>query len=196
MSSIPSGRVDIERKGPIARVILDCSEAPGGLNRSLLIELQDVFRTLDGDAECEILILSGIDDLMCPSNDNETAVRQNQNSAEAELIAYQRAVDIIKSMRVVTIASLRGTIGDSASDLALAADLVFQSEQVDDDKPQITWATSLNSTGKAKLARLLHRFQELEPDILDMIYAPAKTAYDASEKGPLDAIARPLKVQT
>ena len=64
-----SGKLIVEKKGPVTRITLNRPEVHNALDRELSQELNDAVKEVNVDRECRVLVLTGAGNTFCTGDD-------------------------------------------------------------------------------------------------------------------------------
>ncbi len=121
----------LERRGPVATVILNRPESRNALNVALLLELRACFESLDREPDVRAIVLAGAGPGFCAGADvKEWAAEKEQGAPAhdwvAEAIAMMR---IVRNCTRPVIARIDGACVGAGLDLALCCDFRYASDR-------------------------------------------------------------------
>jgi len=153
-----SGVVRVEETGAVTRIYLDLGGLEAPLNQSHYHGLLEALKDADGDAECQAVVLVGLDARIDPSDVPEL---------------YQDTFFAIEALRPVTIALDGGGTVQDGPDLTLACDLVIAANRLGTGMAKISWAMTPNVTDKTKLTKMAAGLPAIESELMAALAAGA-----------------------
>ena len=130
-SNAPSSRVRVDKRGPIARVVLSRPEVRNAFDDALIAELTAIFLAFVADEETRVVLLSGDGPSFCAGADvawmrKAGAYSTEENEEDAGRMARMlRAIDACPRPVVALVhgAAIGGGVGlTAAADIAIAAE--------------------------------------------------------------------------
>ncbi|MGI0139954.1 MAG: enoyl-CoA hydratase-related protein [Thermoplasmata archaeon] len=150
-------QVQIERRGPVAWVLLDRPEVLNSLNSDLLFELRDRFRELEEDREVRVVVLAGSSPVFAAGAD----IAEMERKTLAEGVAFgfigQETARRIERFPHPVIALVEGYALGGGLELALAADFIVAAEGSQLGLPEVTVGIHPGMGGASRLTRLIGR---------------------------------------
>ena len=104
----PSGKLIVDKEGPITRITLNRPEVHNALDRELSQELNDAVKEVNVDRDCRIMLLTGAGDTFCAGDDIKEFNDWKPSDAQWQIRLYQETVTIIDNLIPVTIAAVDG----------------------------------------------------------------------------------------
>ena len=155
----PLSVVRVERAGPVAWVLLDRPEVLNSLNSEVLHQLDEAFRSLEGDTHLRVVVLAGSSPVFAAGAD----IAEMAKKTLAEGIAFgflgQRVAERIERFPKPVIALVEGYALGGGLELALAADFLVAAEGAQLGLPEVTVGIHPGMGGATRLARLIGRAQ-------------------------------------
>ena len=140
----------------IALITFNRPKALNALNDALLSELSDVLDDVSGNADIRVLILTGAGDKSFVAGADITELAKF-NSLEAKLFSEKGQVAIFKlqALSIPVIAAVNGFALGGGSEIALACDFIYASENAKFGLPEITLGIIPGFGGTQRLPRLI-----------------------------------------
>ncbi|HTT45034.1 MAG TPA: enoyl-CoA hydratase-related protein [Thermoplasmata archaeon] len=153
--SWPLRLVRVERKGPVAWVLLDRPEALNALNSDLLDQVDLAFRGLEGEHGVRVVVLAGSSPVFAAGAD----IAEMERKTLAEGVAFgfhgQRVAGRIERFPAPVIALVEGYALGGGLELALAADFIIAAEGALLGLPEVTVGIHSGMGGASRLTRLI-----------------------------------------
>jgi len=153
----PMSYVKVERKGPVAWVLLDRPEVLNSLNSDLLDQLDAAFRSLEPDRTLRVVVLAGSSPVFAAGAD----IAEMEKKTLAEGIEFgfqgQRVAEHIERFPTPVIALVEGYALGGGLELALAADFMVAAEGAQLGLPEVTVGIHPGMGGATRLTRLIGR---------------------------------------
>ncbi|MBF2754667.1 MAG: enoyl-CoA hydratase/isomerase family protein [Gammaproteobacteria bacterium AqS3] len=169
-----SGKLIIEKKGPVTRLTLNRPECHNALDRELSQELHDALRAVDIDRECRVMILTGAGNTFCTGDDIKEFNDWKPEDAEWQVRLYQQTVTILEKLVPVTIAAVDGVCTGGGLELTLSSDFVIATPRSRWGMPEINWDITPGWGGTAKIAKYAGRRKAKEWNLLGTLFSGAK----------------------
>jgi enoyl-CoA hydratase / 3-hydroxyacyl-CoA dehydrogenase len=153
----PLARVRVERRGPVAWVLLDRPEALNALNAEMLLEVEERFRSLEADRALRVVVLAGSSPVFAAGAD--IAEMERKSLAEGVEFGFlgQRVAERVERFPTPVIALVEGYALGGGLELALAADFVVAAEGAQLGLPEVTVGIHPGMGGATRLTRLIGR---------------------------------------
>src|SRR6202041_4157822 len=103
-----SGKLIIERKGPVTTVTLNRPEKHNALDREVSAELNAAVKEINVDRECRVVVFKGAGDTFCAGDDIKEFNDWTPQDGPWQVRLYQETVNIIENMYAITIAAVDG----------------------------------------------------------------------------------------
>jgi enoyl-CoA hydratase/carnithine racemase len=116
----------LEKKGNIARLTLNRSQALNALNVPLLQEMKAALEEISGDEEIDVVILTGAGRAFCAGMDLKALAEPSEEDALALAL---EVFDALENLNRVVIAAVNGYALTGGLELALACDFIIASEK-------------------------------------------------------------------
>jgi len=153
--------INIEITGPLGRLTLNRPDRLNAMNATMLQELVEAARWIDGHREVRVVIVSGTGRAFCAGADlrQSPALAAIPDSGESWLYRREaaqygrRMADAVEQMRATTIVRLHGHIVGGAVVLAAACDLRVAAENARFSIPEVELGIPLAWGGIPRLVR-------------------------------------------
>jgi enoyl-CoA hydratase/carnithine racemase len=178
MAPVPyrkSGKLLIDRSGPVTTIILNRPKVHNALDRELSAEFNAVVREVNVDRECRILIIKGAGDTFCAGDDIKGFNDWTEDEGPWEVRMYQETANIIENMRPVTIAQVDGVCTGGGLEITLVCDFVVATDRSRWGMPEINWDITPGWGGTSRLAKFAGRRKAKEWNLTGILF-DAKTA--------------------
>jgi enoyl-CoA hydratase len=168
----------LEISDGIGTVTINRPKALNALNIETLHELQSAFQDLENEPAVEVAILTGAGDRAFVAG-ADILERMDMNSLEAIRFAElgHSTLDQIEGLRKVVIAAVNGFALGGGTEIALACDFVFASENAKFGLPEVTLGVFPGFGGTQRLPRLVGKGRAKEL-IFTGAMIPAEEARD------------------
>ena len=170
----PSGKLIVDRDGPVTRLILNRPKVHNALDRELSQELHDAVRAVNADRECRIMIISGAGDTFCAGDDVKEFNDWKPGDAHWQIRLYQSTVHIIENLVPVVISAVDGICTGGGLELTLASDFVIATNRSRWGMPEINWDITPGWGGTAKIAKYAGRRKAMEWNLLGTLFSAQK----------------------
>ena len=169
----PSGKLIVNRGGPVTTITLNRPECHNALDRELSAELNTAVREISVDRECRVVILCGAGDTFCAGDD----VKEFNDWAPEDFIwqvrMYQETVTMIDNLVPVTIAAVDGVCTGGGLELTLVCDFVVATNRSRWGMPEINWDITPGWGGTAKIAKFAGRRKAKEWNLIGALFSAA-----------------------
>ncbi len=170
-----SGKLIVDKKGPVTRITLNRPESHNALDGELSQELNDAVKEINVDRECRVVVLQGAGNTFCAGDDiKEFASSWNNAHAEWQVRLYQETVNLIDNLVPVTIAAVDGICTGGGLELTLVSDFVLATPRSRWGMPEINWDITPGWGGTAKIAKLAGRRKAKEWNLLGTLFSAQK----------------------
>lgn len=119
--------VILERKGRMARIILNRPQVLNALNRKLMEELKAAIEEIERDEEVDVVVLTGAGRAFCAGVDLKEAMHPEHAESQFTHSSLD-AFDALTNLDRPVICALRGYALTGGLELALCCDLIVASE--------------------------------------------------------------------
>ena len=147
----------VERRGPVAWVLLDRPEVLNSLNSDLLQEVRDRFEQLASENDVRVVVLAGSSPVFAAGAD----IAEMEKKSPAEGLAFgfvgQETARAIERFPRPVIALVEGYALGGGLELALAADFLLAAEGAQLGLPEVTVGIHPGMGGATRLTRLIGR---------------------------------------
>lgn len=170
----PSGKLIIEKGGPVTRLTLNRPKSHNALDSELSQELNTAVKEVSVDKECRVMILAGSGDTFCAGDDVKEFNEWTTDYAEWQVRTYQETVTIIDKLVPVTIAAVDGICTGGGLELTLVSDFVVATNRSRWGMPEINWDITPGWGGTSKIAKYAGRRKCKEWNLLGTLFSAAK----------------------
>ncbi len=153
----PLAYVRVERKGPVAWVLLDRPEVLNSLNSEVLLQVEEAFRGLEGERSVRVVVLAGSSPVFAAGAD--IAEMERKTLAEGVEFGFlgQRVAERVERFPSPVIALVEGYALGGGLELALAADFLVAAQGAQLGLPEVTVGIHPGMGGATRLTRLVGR---------------------------------------
>ena len=149
--------VRVERRGPVAWVLLDRPEVLNALSSELLGQLESAFTELARDPHLRAVVLAGSGPVFAAGADiGEMAAKSPQEGIDFGFVG-QRVARAIETFPRPVIALVEGYALGGGLEVALAADLIVAAAGAQLGLPEVTVGIHPGMGGATRLSRLIGR---------------------------------------
>ncbi len=143
-------------KEEIATITFNRPKALNAINSALLEELQNALNTIETSQDIRVLVLTGAGDKAFVAGADITELA-SFNPLQAKLFSQkgQAIISRIQSLAIPAIAAVNGYALGGGSEIALACDFVYASENATFGLPEITLGIIPGFGGTQRLPRLI-----------------------------------------
>ncbi|MCI4365332.1 MAG: enoyl-CoA hydratase-related protein [Thermoplasmata archaeon] len=149
--------VRVERKGPVAWVLLDRPEVLNSLNSELLVQVERAFTDLSHEPGLRAVVLAGSSPVFAAGAD----IAEMEKKTLAEGIEFgfigQRVAECVERFPTPVIALVEGYALGGGLELALAADFIVAAEGAQLGLPEVTVGIHPGMGGASRLTRIIGR---------------------------------------
>ncbi len=153
----PIAYVRVERRGPVAWVLLDRPEVLNALSTDLLEQLEATFQALASDPSIRVVVLAGSSSVFAAGAD----IAEMELKTLAEGIEFgfvgQRVAERIERFPAPVIALVEGFALGGGLEIALAADFIVAAQGARLGLPEVTIGIHPGMGGATRLTRLIGR---------------------------------------
>ena len=153
----PLSFVKVDRRGPVAWVLLDRPEVLNSLNSAVLDQVDAAFRSLESDRTLRVVVLAGSSPVFAAGAD--IAEMEKKSLAEGVEFGFQaqRVAERVERFPTPVIALVEGYALGGGLELALAADFIVAAEGAQLGFPEVTVGIHPGMGGATRLTRLIGR---------------------------------------
>ncbi len=169
-----SGKLIVEKKGPVTRITLNRPEVHNALDRELSQELNDAVKEVNVDRECRVLVLTGAGNTFCTGDDIKEFNDWKPEDARWQVRLYQETVTLLDNLVPVTIALVDGVCTGGGLELTLVSDFVLATPRSRWGMPEINWDITPGWGGTAKIAKFAGRRKAKEWNLLGTLFSAQK----------------------
>src|SRR5882672_2272192 len=152
-----SGKLLVERNGPVTTVTLNRPQVHNALDREISAELNAVVKEINVDRDCRIVVFKGAGNTFCAGDDIKEISTWGPNDGPWQVRMYQETVHIIENMYPITIAAVDGVCTGGGLELTLVCDFVVATDRSRWGMPEIDWDITPGWGGVPRLPRLAGR---------------------------------------
>ncbi|HTW76946.1 MAG TPA: enoyl-CoA hydratase-related protein, partial [Thermoplasmata archaeon] len=153
----PIRLVRVDRRGPVAWVLLDRPEVLNSLNSELLGQLEAAFRDLEGAPGLRAVVLAGSSPVFAAGADIEEMRAKTHPEGVDFGFLGQRAAERIERFPTPVIALVEGYALGGGLEIALAADFIVAAEGAVLGLPEVGLGIHPGMGGATRLTRLIGR---------------------------------------
>jgi enoyl-CoA hydratase/carnithine racemase len=161
--------IEVERAGAVVTITLNRPEKKNALSALMWDELREAFRSLAGDADVRVVVLTGAGGAFCSGADltgGGPANPESNGRGPSGLGSMRNVGDVVMALHNLpqpTIAKVTGVAAGAGCNLALGCDLIVSSESGRFSQIFAKRGLSLDAGGSWLLPRLvgLHKAKEL-----------------------------------
>ena len=147
--------IKYETKNNIGYVTINRPASMNALNKSVLIELLDVFQKIETDAEVRVVIITGEGKAFVAGADIVEMSKLNTIEGRAMMTAGHKVMNLIESMGKPVIAAVNGFALGGGCELSMACDIRIASEKAKFGQPEVGLGIIPGFGGTQRLARLV-----------------------------------------
>lgn len=166
----PSGKLIVERNGPVTTVILNRPKVHNALDREISLELNAAVKEINIDRDCRVVIFTGNGNTFCAGDDIKEFNDWKQEDGPWQVRMYQETVNIIENMFPVTIAKVDGICTGGGLELTLVCDFVVATDRSRWGMPEINWDITPGWGGTSRLQKFLGRRKAKEWNMVGAVY--------------------------
>ena len=170
-----SGKLLVERNGPVTTVTLNRPQVHNALDREISAELNAVVKEINVDRDCRIVVFKGAGNTFCAGDDIKEISTWGPNDGPWQVRMYQETVHIIENMYPITIAAVDGVCTGGGLELTLVCDFVVATDRSRWGMPEINWDITPGWGGCSRLTRFAGRRKTKEWNLLGAMFT-AETA--------------------
>jgi enoyl-CoA hydratase/carnithine racemase len=168
-----SGKLIVEREGPVTTITLNRPECHNALDREVSAEFNAAVREISVDRDCRVVILRGAGDTFCAGDDVKEFNDWESTDFIWQVRMYQETVTMIENLVPVTIAAVDGVCTGGGLELTLACDFVVATHRSRWGMPEINWDITPGWGGTAKLAKFAGRRKAKEWNLTGALFSAA-----------------------
>ena len=188
-----SGKLLVERNGPITTVTLNRPECHNALDREISAELNAVVREIKYDRACRIVVFTGAGNTFCAGDDIKEMpeFKSGEGGDGPWLIRmYQETVNSVENLVPITIAMVDGVCTGGGLELTLACDFVIATDRSRWGMPEINWGITPGWGGCSRLAKFAGRRKTKEWNLLGALF----TGKEAQEYDLVNRLTTPERL--
>ncbi len=129
--------VEVERAGPVARILLNRPEKANALNSAMLSALGEAVRSLGGDASLRVAVLAGKGKTFCGGADTAELKSLTATNAAAFVERIHGVCQAIRELPVPVLAQMHGAVIGAGLEIAAACDLRVAAEGTKFAMPEV-----------------------------------------------------------
>src|SRR5437879_11730152 len=134
-----SGKLVVERDGPVTTVTLNRPEVHNALDRELSAELNAAVREIAVDRACRVVVLRGAGATFCAGADIKEFNDSAPDDVYWQVRQYQETVNLIEDLVPITIAAVDGICTGGGLELTLVCDFVVATDRTRWGMPALNW---------------------------------------------------------
>jgi enoyl-CoA hydratase len=171
----PSGKLIIERKGPVTTVTLNRPQVHNALDREISAELNAAVKRINIDRDCRVVIFRGAGDTFCAGDDIKEITTWSNQDGPWQVRMYQETVNLIENLYPITIAAVDGVCTGGGLELTLVCDFVVATDRSRWGMPEINWDITPGWGGTNRLQKYAGRRKAKEWNLIGALF-DAQTA--------------------
>jgi enoyl-CoA hydratase / 3-hydroxyacyl-CoA dehydrogenase len=153
----PLSLVRVDRRGPVAWVLLDRPEVLNSLNSELLAQVESTFRELESSPGLRVVVLAGSSPVFAAGADIEEMSKKTLAEGIEFGFLGQRVAERVERFPTPVIALVEGYALGGGLELALAADFIVAAEGAQLGLPEVGLGIHPGMGGATRLTRLIGR---------------------------------------
>jgi enoyl-CoA hydratase/carnithine racemase len=166
----PSGKLVIEREGPVTTVTLNRPEVHNALDRELSAELNAAVKEINVDRDCRVVVFRGAGDTFCAGDDIKEFNDWQPEDGHWQVRLYQETVNLIEDFTPITIAAVDGVCTGGGLELTLVCDFVIATDRTRWGMPEINWDITPGWGGTSRLGKFAGRRKTKEWNLLGGLF--------------------------
>ena len=170
----PSGKLIVDRDGPVTRVALNRPEVHNALDREVSAELNAVMHEVKVDRQCRIVVVQGAGETFCAGDDIKEFNDWRPEDGHWQVRQYQETVKVLENLVPVTIAAVDGVCTGGGLELTLACDFVIATRRSRWGMPEINWDITPGWGGTAKIGKFAGRRKAKEWNLIGALFSAEK----------------------
>lgn len=170
----PSGKLVMEKEGPVTTITLNRPEVHNALDRELSQELNDAMKEVNVDRDCRVFVLTGAGNTFCAGDDLKEFNDWRPQDTQWQIRLYQETVTLLENLVPVTIAVVDGVCTGGGLELTLVSDFVVATPRSRWGMPEINWDITPGWGGTAKIAKYAGRRKAKEWNLLGTLFSAQK----------------------
>ena len=171
--SSPSGKLIVDRDGPVTRVTLNRPDVHNALDREISAELNAVVREIAVDRDCRVVVFTGAGETFCAGDDIKEFNTWRPEDVHWQIRQYQETVNIIEDLVPITIAAVDGVCTGGGLELTLVCDFVVATDRTRWGMPEINWDITPGWGGTSRLAKFAGRRKAKEWNLIGGLFDAA-----------------------
>src|SRR5437660_7183314 len=168
-----SGKLVIERDGPVTTVMLNRPEVHNALDRELSAELNAAVREIAVDRACRVVVFRGSGGTFCAGDDIKEFNDWAPEDVYWQVRQYQETVNLIEDLVPITIAAVDGVCTGGGLELTLVCDFVVATDRTRWGMPEINWDITPGWGGTSRLGKFAGRRKTKEWNLIGGLFDAA-----------------------
>ncbi|MEM0440118.1 MAG: 3-hydroxyacyl-CoA dehydrogenase/enoyl-CoA hydratase family protein [Candidatus Caldarchaeum sp.] len=158
------GEIILERKPPVARILLNRPHRLNTITPKMIQELSDALLKIWNDKEIRAVVIRGVGERAFSAGADVMAFTEVRSKADAEKFIrdFQEVMNIIEAMPKPVIAGIDGYALGGGCELIQACDLRIATERAEFGQPEINLGLIPGAGGTQRLPRLIGLSKALE----------------------------------
>jgi enoyl-CoA hydratase len=165
-----SGKVLIERDGPVTTVTLNRPDVHNALDRELSAELNAAVKEINVDRDCRVVVLRGAGDSFCAGDDIKEFNEWSHEDIYWQIRLYQETANLIEELIPITIAAVDGVCTGGGLELTLVCDFVVATDRSRWGMPEINWDLTPGWGGTSRLSKFAGRRKTKEWNLIGGLF--------------------------
>ena len=168
-----SGKLEIERDGPVTTVTLNRPDVHNALDRELSAELNAAVREIAVDRACRVVVFRGSGGTFCAGDDIKEFNDWAPEDVYWQVRQYQETVNLIEDLVPITIAAVDGVCTGGGLELTLVCDFVVATDRTRWGMPEINWDITPGWGGTSRLGKFAGRRKTKEWNLIGGLFDAA-----------------------
>jgi enoyl-CoA hydratase len=169
----PTGKLHVDRQGPVTTVTLNRPEVHNALDRELSAELNATVKQIAVDRDCRVVVLRGAGDTFCAGDDVKEFNDWRPEDFIWQIRQYQETSNLIEDLIPITIAAVDGVCTGGGLELTLVCDFVVATDRSRWGMPEINWDITPGWGGLSRLAKFAGRRKTKEWNLIGGLFDAA-----------------------
>lgn len=165
-----SGKLLVDRDGPVTTITLNRPEVHNALDRELSQELNHAVKEVNVDRDCRVVVLRGAGETFCAGDDIKEFNEWREQDGYWQLRLYQETANLIEDLVPITIAAVDGVCTGGGLELTLVCDFVVATDRTRWGMPEINWDITPGWGGVSRLGKFAGRRKTKEWNLIGGLF--------------------------